>query len=159
MFEGKYTTALSEKENGVEACIVFAVDRFHGAQEIERYPHILRPIACYFLSQIRSIAGHYAEAEKAAIPILEARQKAGQKALDLLYWMSDQARSSQCDMTFIASILLNVSLTVSHQRSLEWWHGNWYFFQLMLAILRTDNSVTCRSHSLRSTPALRLRPS
>lgn len=156
MFGG---TELSENEKWVEASIAFAIDGFHGAQKIKRFPHVLRPIAKYFISEIRSIAGHYAEAEKAAIPIIEARQKAGEKALDLLYWMSDQAKGSERNMKFIASILLKVSLTVSHYRSLQWWHSNWYSFTLMLAVSHADNSVTFRSHSLRSTPALRLPPS
>ncbi|KAK3177962.1 hypothetical protein OEA41_000094 [Lepraria neglecta] len=105
---------LSENEKWVEASIAFAIDGFHGAQKIKRYPHVLRPIAKYFISEIRSIAGHYAEAEKAAIPILEARQKAGEKALDLLYWMSDQAKGSERNMKFIASILLKVSFAAIH---------------------------------------------
>ena len=120
MFGG---TELSENEKWVAASIAFAIDGFHGAQKIKKYPQILRPIAKYFIPEIRSIAGHYAEAEKAAIPILEARQKAGEKALDLLYWMSDQAKGSERDMKFIASILLKVSSTVSHYCSLQWWHN------------------------------------
>ena len=121
MFGG---TELSENEKWVAASIAFAIDGFHGAQKIKRYPHILRPIAKYFIPEIRSIDGHYAEAEKAAIPILKARQKTGEKALDLLYWMSDQAKGSERDMKFIASILLKVSLTVSNHRFPPGWHIN-----------------------------------
>ena len=107
---------LSENEKWVDASIAFAVDGFHGAQKIKKFPHFLRPFAKHCIPEIRSIAAHYREAEKAAIPILERRQKNAEKALDLLYWMSDQAKGSECDMKFIAGILLKVSRT-SMQRN------------------------------------------
>lgn len=114
MFGG---TELSENEKWVDASIAFAVDGFVGAQKIKKYPHFLRSIAKHFIPEIRSITGHYAEAEKAAIPILNAREKEGEKALDLLYWMSEQAKGSERDKKFIAGILLKVSLGTFVQRS------------------------------------------
>ena len=106
MFGG---TELSENAQWVNASIAFAIDGFHGAQKIKKFPHFLRPLAKYFIPEIRSIAAHYREAEKAAIPILKRRQETGEEALDLLYWMSDQAKGSEKDMKFIASILLKVN--------------------------------------------------
>lgn len=70
MFGG---TELSENEPWVDASIAFAVNGFHGAQKIKKVPHFLRPLAQYFIPEIRSIAAHYREAEKAAIPILKRR--------------------------------------------------------------------------------------
>ncbi len=108
MFGG---TELSENAEWVDASIAFAIDGFHGAQTIKKFPHFLRPLAQHFIPEIRSIAAHYREAEKAAIPILKRRHETGEQALDLLYWMSDQAKGSERDMRFIASILLKVNLT------------------------------------------------
>ena len=99
---------LSENAQWVNASIAFATDGFHGAQKIKKVPHFLQPLARYFIPELRSIAAHYREAEKAAIPILKRRQESGEKALDLLYWMSDQAKGSEKDMKFIAGILLKV---------------------------------------------------
>ncbi len=110
MFGG---TELSENEEWVESSIAFAIDGFLGAQKIKKIPHVLRHIAKHFIREIRSIANHYSAAEKAAIPILEARQKAGEKALDLLHWMLDQAKGSEQDMKFISGLLLKVSMTRS----------------------------------------------
>ena len=106
MFGG---TELSENAQWVNASIAFAVDGFHGAQKIKKFPHFLRPLAKYFIPEIRCIAAHYREAEKAAFPILKRRRETGEEALDLLYWMSDQAKGSEKDMKFIASILLKVN--------------------------------------------------
>ena len=121
MFGG---THLSENAQWVDASIAFAVNGFHGAQKIKKFPHFLRPLAQYFIPEIRAIAAHYREAEKAAIPILKRRQETGEEALDLLYWMSDQAKGSEKDMKFIASILLKVNAilgsAVSPVMVLDW---------------------------------------
>lgn len=116
MFGG---TELSENASWIDASIAFAVDGFHGAQKIKRFPSFCRPLAKYFIPEIRSIAAHYHEAEKAAIPILKRRKNTAEQALDLLYWMSDQAKGSERDMKFIASILLKASLTILSAASLE----------------------------------------
>jgi hypothetical protein len=71
-------TLLSKNEKWVEASVTSAIDGSHGAQKIKKYAHILRLIAKYLLCKIRSIVRHYAEAEKAAISILEPRRKAGE---------------------------------------------------------------------------------
>lgn len=117
MFGG---TELSENAQWVNASIAFAVDGFHGAQKIKRFPHFLRPLAKHFIPEIRSIAAHYREAEKAAIPILKRRQETGEEALDLLYWMSDQAKGSEKDMKFLAGILLKVKTCTLRSCRFAW---------------------------------------
>lgn len=85
-----------------------------GAQKIKKYPHALRPIVKYFIPEITAINQHYKAAEKAAIPLLEERERTGESALDLLYWMSDQAKGSETEKKFIAGILLKVSFAAIH---------------------------------------------
>ncbi|KAJ2998234.1 hypothetical protein NUW58_g387 [Xylaria curta] len=111
MFGG---TTLSENREWIKASIAFALDGFTGAQAIKQYPHILRPIMQYAIPTLRQISEHYRSAERAAIPLLEARERAGEKALDLLSWMSEQAQGGEQDKAFIAGILLKVSFAAIH---------------------------------------------
>lgn len=67
-----------------------------------------------FIPEIRAIKKHYEAAEKAAIPLLKERARTGESALDLLYWMSEQAKGDEKDMKFIAGILLKVSFAAIH---------------------------------------------
>lgn len=66
-----------------------------------------------FLPEVRRISSYYATAE-AAIPLLEARQRTGEKAADLLYWMADQAEGEERQLGFLAGILLKVSFAAIH---------------------------------------------
>ena len=68
----------------------------------------------YFIPEIRKIKKHYEAAEKAAIPLLKERERTGESAMDLLYWMSEQAKGEEKDMKFIAGILLKVSFAAIH---------------------------------------------
>lgn len=110
-------TELSENASWIDASIAFAVDGFHGAQKIKRFRPLLRPLATELIPEIRSVAAHYRASEKQHI--LKRRQKTGEQALDLLYWMSDQAKGSERDMKFIAGILLKVSPIISPAASPE----------------------------------------
>ncbi|KXH53727.1 cytochrome P450 [Colletotrichum nymphaeae SA-01] len=105
MFGG---TTLSHNREWVQSSIDFAIDGFIGAQQLKRYPEFLKPFAARFIPEIAKIAGHYAAAEAAAIPLLESRLRTGDKAEDLLYWMAEQAKGEERDMAFLASILLKL---------------------------------------------------
>lgn len=111
MFGG---TTLSHNREWVQSSIDFAIDGFIGAQQLKRYPEFLKPFAARFIPEIAKIAGHYAAAEAAAIPLLESRLRTGDKAEDLLYWMAEQAKGEERDMAFLASILLKVSFAAIH---------------------------------------------
>jgi cytochrome P450 len=111
MFGGK---TLSENREWVQASIDFAMDGFIGAQKLKKYPSFLRPLAARFTPEITKIAQHYREAEKAAIPLIMERKRTGTKALDLLYWMDEQAKGHEADPKFLAGILLKVSFAAIH---------------------------------------------
>jgi len=112
MFGG---TTLSRNREWVTASIDFATDGFIGAQAIKKYPVWMRNVACRFIPAIRNIKKHYAEAEKAAIPLLNEREANGTKELDLLSWMTEQAKGpEEQDKKFIAGILLKVSFAAIH---------------------------------------------
>ncbi|KAI0550324.1 putative cytochrome P450 [Xylaria curta] len=111
MFGG---TRLSENKEWIKASIAFAIDGFIGAQAIKQYPQTLRPIVQYTIPALRKISEHYRAAERAAVPLLEERERTGEKALDLLSWMSDQAQGNEKDKAYIAGILLKVSFAAIH---------------------------------------------
>ncbi|KAK1657956.1 cytochrome P450, partial [Colletotrichum godetiae] len=111
MFGG---STLSHNREWVQSSIDFAIDGFIGAQKLKRYPEFLKPLAARFIPEIAKIAGHYAAAEAAAIPLLESRLRTGDNAQDLLYWMAEQAKGEERDMAFLASILLKVSFAAIH---------------------------------------------
>jgi cytochrome P450 len=112
MFGGK---TLSRNKKWVAASIAFAIDGFHGAQKLKKVPfEFLKPFAARFIPEIRRIKEYYKTAEKAAIPLLNSREEKGDRALDLLYWMSEQAKGYEKDKRFIAGILLKVSFAAIH---------------------------------------------
>ncbi|GJC98975.1 cytochrome P450 [Colletotrichum higginsianum] len=111
MFGG---TELSRNKEWVESSISFAIDGFIAAQKLKGYPEFLKPIVARFIPEIQKIAGHYAAAEAAAIPLLEARRRTGEAAADLLFWMEKQAINEEHDLKFLASILLKVSFAAIH---------------------------------------------
>jgi cytochrome P450 len=53
-------------------------------------------------------------AEEAAIPLIDSRRKRQDEAMDLLYWMDEQAKGEEKDLKFLAGILLKVSFAAIH---------------------------------------------
>lgn len=111
MFGG---TTLSRNNEWVQASINFATDGFIGAQALKAYPEMLKPIVAKFTPAIQQIKKHYEAAEKAAIPLLNQREKTGEAAPDLLYWMAQDAKDDERDKKFLAGILLKVSFAAIH---------------------------------------------
>lgn len=111
MFGGK---VLSNNKEWVQSSINFAIDGFIGAQKLKAYPEFMKPLVARFTPEIRNIHNHYKAAEAAAIPLLEARARSGETAMDLLYWMADQAKDEETDLKFLASILLKISFAAIH---------------------------------------------
>ncbi|KAI9837892.1 MAG: hypothetical protein M1837_002682 [Sclerophora amabilis] len=105
---------LSQNEEWVQASLKFAHDGFTAAQKLKQWPDLLKPIAQYLIPEIRAIRSFYEIAERAAVPLMEDRERHGIKALDLLAWMADQAKGSEKDLKFIAGTLLKVSFAAYH---------------------------------------------
>ncbi|KAL9576510.1 MAG: hypothetical protein Q9212_007036, partial [Teloschistes hypoglaucus] len=112
MFGGKQ---LSQNAEWVNTTITFAVDGFTAAQKLKNYPRILRPIAARFIPEIAKIKNHYKFARNLLIPIMQERKRTGEKPLDLLQWMMDNAKGpEETDEAFIADIMLKVSFAAIH---------------------------------------------
>ncbi|KAL6915486.1 hypothetical protein FSST1_006981 [Fusarium sambucinum] len=111
MFGG---TTLSHNEKWLDASVKFALDGFTGAQKLKQYPEFLKPFVSRYLPEIQRIASYYAVAEEAAIPLLQDRERTKEKAVDLLYWMAEQAEGDEKQLKFLAGILLKVSFAAIH---------------------------------------------
>lgn len=111
MFGG---TKLSQHKEWVNTTITFAVDGFIGAQKIKKFPHFIRPIACKFIPEIAKIKNHYKLAHDLLIPMLKERKRTGEKPMDLLQWMVENAKGDETDEQFIADIQLKVSFAAIH---------------------------------------------
>lgn len=111
MFGG---TTLSRNKKWVQSSIDFATDGFIGAQALKKYPELLKPLVARFIPAIQNVRNHYTAAEQAAIPLLKEREATGASAPDLLYWMNEDAKGDERDLTFLAGILLKVSFAAIH---------------------------------------------
>ena len=94
----------------MRAPIASATEGFVDAQTLEKYPEILKPLVARFIPVIKAIKKHYRAAGRAAIPLLQTRGLNGTKAMDLLYWVSDQAKGNEKNYRFLARISLKVKL-------------------------------------------------
>lgn len=106
MFGG---SQLSHNEEWVRSTVRFAMDGFVAAQKIKKIPKILKPVAQYFIPELRKIKDHHATARRVIIPILKERENQREKPSDFLQWMSNSALGPEKDKAFIASIQLKLS--------------------------------------------------
>ena len=97
---------LSHNEEWVRSTINFASDVFIGTQKITKLPQILRPVARYFMAELREIEKHHSIARRVIFPILQEREAQPNKPSDFLQWMSDSAVGPEKDKAFIASTQL-----------------------------------------------------
>lgn len=111
MFGG---SQLSHNEEWVRSTIEFAMDGFIGAQKIKKIPAWLRPVAQYFVPELRRVEDHHSTARRVIIPILQERETKPEKPSDFLQWMSDSALGPEKDKAFIASIQLKLSFAAIH---------------------------------------------
>lgn len=111
MFGG---TGLSQNEEWIQASLKFAHDGFEAAQKLKQWPRFLRPLAQRLIPEIQAIHNAYKIAERASIPLMVNREKHGLEALDLIAWMSDQAKGAEKDKKFLAATLLKVSFAAYH---------------------------------------------
>lgn len=111
MFGG---SQLSQNAEWLGATIHFATDGFIGAQKLKAIPEILRPVAQYFIPELRRIRGHHATAQRIIVPILRQRAGLMEKPSDFLQWMSDSAIGPEKEESFIASIQLKLSFAAIH---------------------------------------------
>ncbi|KAI2463958.1 cytochrome P450 [Annulohypoxylon bovei var. microspora] len=111
MFGGR---ELSHNSSWLTASIASAVDGYIGAQKLKRYPEFLKPLAARLIPEVRNLAKHHREVDKAALPMLAERERTGERPKDLLSWMQDAAVDEETDHRFIADILLKISFAAIH---------------------------------------------
>ena len=106
---------LSSNNEWVQTTINFTEDVFIGSQKIKKIPFVLRPIARYFIPEIRNIAKHHSTARRIIVPILKEREAKPEKPSDFLQWTSDRAVGPEKDKSFIASMQLKLSFTAIYK--------------------------------------------
>lgn len=106
---------LSSNNEWVQATINFSKDVFIGSQRIKKIPSMLRPVAQYFIPELRRIAEYHTVARRIIIPILENREAQSEKPSDFLQWMSNSAVGPEKEKMFLASTLLKLSFAAIHK--------------------------------------------
>ena len=104
---------LSRNQAWIKATIGSTDDAVLGAQRIKVWPSLLKPLVARYIPEISRCKQHYEDARKIIVPILEAREHIPelQRPNDFLTWMTDEAKGSEKDKTFLADMTLNISFT------------------------------------------------
>ena len=106
---------LSDNDEWVQTTIDFTKDVFIGAQKIKKIPCLLRPVAQYFIPEIRKIAKYHSTARRIIVPVLKEREGEPEKLSDFLQWTSNNAVGPEKDKSSIASMQLNLSFTAIYK--------------------------------------------
>ncbi|KAI0407964.1 cytochrome P450 monooxygenase [Xylaria palmicola] len=108
--------ALSRSAEWIDVAISFTTAFYFGAKKLKELPQFMKPIAKYFISDIRATVKHHAIAQKLALPLLKEYATAEPSAdnCNLLYWMKQEAKGYEQDDRFIASVLPKVTAAAIH---------------------------------------------
>ncbi|MCJ1243273.1 hypothetical protein MMC30_000470 [Trapelia coarctata] len=121
--------ALNRNEAWITSAINFTTDVFEGGRKIKMWHPLLRPIAQYFIPEIRKIHAHHRRVYKLLLPTLKARAEAErkpgyQKPDDLIQWLMDRATAwEELDFKVQASTLLVISLAAIHTSTMAVTHA------------------------------------
>ena len=77
-------------------------------------PASYTPLVVLFIPEIGRIKKHHEIARQAVIPLLRARHKQGEKPVDFLQWMSDNAQGKEKDQRFLAFIQMQITFAALH---------------------------------------------
>lgn len=117
MFGGKH---LSRHEAWTDAMIAFTNDSFLAAQRLKDFPAFVRPIAQYFVPDLKKVFDHFALAERLIVPVYEERARTGKKEIDLLQWMTDNAEGRS--NANLSAINLHVAFAAIHTSAIAVTH-------------------------------------
>ena len=109
MFGG---TALSRNEAWTDTMINFTTDSFLAAQRLKDFPAVARPIASWFIPELKRVFEHFSRAEKLIIPMYKHRRGTGDREDDLLQWMMDNAEGRTDQV--LSAINLHVAFAAIH---------------------------------------------
>ena len=117
MFAG---TTLSRHEEWTKVMIDFTTDSFLASQRLKDFPWYVRPVAQYFIPAVSKIFGHFALARKLIVPIIDDRERNGERSEDLLQWMMDNADGRS--KSVLSAINLHVSFAAIHSSAVAVTH-------------------------------------
>jgi choline dehydrogenase len=123
---------LCRREEYLHASIKFTVDVFQAIRALKLCPKPLRPIAQYFIPQLKNIDDHRKKAQKFLVPIIEQRRETmvngGQRSDDMLQWMLDKWEKEKVQNdTEMAYLQLLLSMAAIHTTTMTATHVYVYF--------------------------------
>ncbi|ETS77988.1 hypothetical protein PFICI_10050 [Pestalotiopsis fici W106-1] len=112
---------LCRKEEYLYASINYTVDVFAAIRKLKAWHHLLRPVAQYFIPEIKTLNEHRIKAREFLLPIIKERKAAaaaGQELPDdMLQWMINKADEFQFSDQELADTQLTLSLAAIHTTS------------------------------------------
>ncbi|KAI1277339.1 cytochrome P450 [Xylaria sp. FL0933] len=108
--------ALSRNDEWIDVAIGFTTAFFFGSKKLKELPRFIRPVAKYFIPEVRETVQHHKIAQKLAVPLLKeyATAEPSIENANLLYWMKHDAKGYERDDKFIASVLPKVTAAAIH---------------------------------------------
>lgn len=111
--------ALSRNERWIETSLNFTTDTFAAAQRLKQYPAWSRPLAQWFIPEMKAVRAHLRVAREVIVPLLEQRKhgsqsEKGHEKLDLLQMLEDAATGPDKTPEFLSYTALAVSFAAVH---------------------------------------------
>jgi len=122
---------LNRDSKWLECTEKFATDAMIGGERLKLWRPFLRPLAQYFIPELRSVRADHAEAYRLLRPVLEARTNAAkkdgyEKPNDMLQWIQDRVATNQdvsIDFKEIAKIQVLTATAAIHTTRLAIIHA------------------------------------
>ena len=115
---------LNRNEDFLKCTIMFALDSFMGAEAIGKYPAFLRPLAQFWVPEIRRCKEALNIMKRLMKPVLEERVKADregrEKAVNMTAWNMDNSPPSLArDLTYQSHLQILVSMAAIHTTTMS----------------------------------------
>lgn len=112
---------LCRREEYLHASINYTVDVFAAIRKLKAYHYMLRPVAQYFIPEIKTLNEHKTKAREFLLPIIKERKAAAaagqEQPDDMLQWMINKQDEFKVSDEELADTQLTLSLAAIHTTS------------------------------------------
>lgn len=109
---------LCRREEYIYASTMYTVDLFRAVGKLKSWHSSLRPIAQYFIPELKTVFEHRRKARAFLSPIIQKRKEAMENGSDLpddmLQWMMNKAEANGVSDERLAQLQLDLSLAAIH---------------------------------------------
>lgn len=109
---------LCRREEYIYASTMYTVDLFKAVGKLKSWHSSLRPIAQYFIPELKTVFEHRRKAREFLFPIIRERKEAMKNGSeledDMLQWMLNKAESNGVSDDRLAELQLSLSLAAIH---------------------------------------------